>query len=91
MRHGDTGQELHARVVLDATVLDRLTGVPDPDALYRGNVDGTLHVVRAAAAAGALRVVYTSSAATIGEEAGTVGSEASPHRGRFLSHYERSK
>ena len=37
------------------------------------------------------RVVYTSSAATIGEAAGTVGSEESPHRGRFLSHYERSK
>ena len=36
-------------------------------------------------------VVYTSSAATIGEEAGTVGTEGSPHRGRFLSHYERSK
>jgi dihydroflavonol-4-reductase len=64
---------------------------PDPAVLYRGNVDGTLNVVRAAAAAGARRVVYTSSAATVGEEAGTVASEASPHRGDFLSHYERSK
>ena len=64
---------------------------PDPAVLYRGNVDGTLNVVRAAAAAGIRRVVYTSSAATIGEEPGTLASEASPHRGHFLSHYERSK
>jgi dihydroflavonol-4-reductase len=42
-------------------------------------------------AAGVRRVVYTSSAATIGEEHGTVGREDSPHRGNFLSHYERSK
>jgi dihydroflavonol-4-reductase len=59
--------------------------------LYRGNVDGTRNLVRAAGAAGARRVVYTSSAATIGEEAGTLATERSPHRGRFLSHYERSK
>jgi dihydroflavonol-4-reductase len=64
---------------------------PDPAVLYRGNVDGTRNVVRAAAAAGARRIVYTSSAATIGEEAGTHAAERSPHRGRFLSHYERSK
>jgi dihydroflavonol-4-reductase len=36
-------------------------------------------------------IVYTSSAATLGEKKGTVGSEQSPHRGSFLSHYERSK
>jgi dihydroflavonol-4-reductase len=36
-------------------------------------------------------VVYTSSAATLGERKGTVGSEQSPHRGWFLSNYERSK
>jgi dihydroflavonol-4-reductase len=33
----------------------------------------------------------TSSAASIGEETGTVGSEVSAHRGSFLSRYERSK
>jgi dihydroflavonol-4-reductase len=64
---------------------------PEPGVLYRGNVDGTRNVVRAAAAAGVRRVVYTSSAATIGEEAGSVGHERSLHRGHFLSHYERSK
>jgi dihydroflavonol-4-reductase len=65
--------------------------LPDPAPLYRTNVDGTRNVVRAAVAAGVRRVVYTSSAATIGEEHGTVGREDSPHRGNFLSHYERSK
>jgi dihydroflavonol-4-reductase len=55
------------------------------------NVDGTRNVIRAAAAAGARRVVYTSSAVTIGEAKGTIGSEASPHRGFFLSKYERTK
>lgn len=63
----------------------------DPGELDRGNVEGTRNVVRAAGAAGVRRVVYTSSAATVGEEAGTVGTELSPHRGRFLSRYERSK
>jgi dihydroflavonol-4-reductase len=65
--------------------------LPDPGELYRGNIDGTRATVGAAGAAGVRRVVYTSSAATIGEEAGTVATEASRHRGRWLSHYERSK
>ncbi|MGZ8611333.1 MAG: NAD-dependent epimerase/dehydratase family protein [Actinomycetota bacterium] len=63
----------------------------DPRPMYRTNVDGASNVVRAAAAAGATRVVVTSSAAAIGERRGTVGREDSPHRGSFLSHYERSK
>jgi dihydroflavonol-4-reductase len=65
--------------------------VPDATDMYRVNVDGTRNVLRAAAAAGVRRVVYTSSAATIGEPAGTVGHEDSVHRGHFYSHYERSK
>lgn len=65
--------------------------LPDPRELYEMNVTGTRNVVRAAVAAGVRRVVHTSSAATIGEEHGTVGREDSPHRGSFLSHYERSK
>ncbi len=42
----------------------------DPDAMFRANVDGSLDVVRAAAEAGARRVVYTSSVATLGVPAG---------------------
>ena len=63
----------------------------DPEPMVRTNVEGAATVVRAAAAAGVPRVVHTSSAATIGEAAGTVGREDSPHRGSFLSAYERSK
>ena len=59
--------------------------------MYRANVDGAATAVRAAARAGVPRLVHTSSAASLGEVTGTVGSEASPHRGWFLSDYERSK
>jgi dihydroflavonol-4-reductase len=65
--------------------------LPDPAPMFEVNVRGSENVVRAAARAGVERVVYTSSAATLGERKGTVGSEDSPHRGRFLSEYERSK
>jgi dihydroflavonol-4-reductase len=63
----------------------------DPKPMYRANVEGSGNVVRAAVATGVRRVIYTSSAATIGEVHGTVGREDSPHRGSYLSHYERSK
>jgi dihydroflavonol-4-reductase len=63
----------------------------DPSPMFRANVDGTRTVIEAAARTGARRVVYTSSAATIGEEHGTIGREDSRHRGWFLSNYERSK
>ncbi|MFO7548056.1 MAG: NAD-dependent epimerase/dehydratase family protein [Acidimicrobiia bacterium] len=63
----------------------------DPGALIRANVDGSRNVVRAVRVAGVGRLVHTSSAAALGEPAGTVGSEASPHRGSYLSGYERSK
>jgi dihydroflavonol-4-reductase len=63
----------------------------DPSPMFEINVEGSDAVVRAAARAGVRRVVYTSSAATLGEARGTVGTERSPHRGWFLSNYERSK
>jgi dihydroflavonol-4-reductase len=63
----------------------------DPVALFHVNVRGTEAVVRAAARAGIRRIVYTSSAAALGEERGTVGDESSQHRGSYLSAYERSK
>jgi dihydroflavonol-4-reductase len=64
---------------------------PDPELLLRVNVQGAETAVRAAARAGVGRVVYTSSAAAVGEAAGTVGREDSPHRGSYLSVYDRSK
>ena len=63
----------------------------DPAELFHANVRGAEIGVRAAARAGVRRVVLTSSAAALGEEKGTVGNEDSPHRGWYLSDYERSK
>ena len=63
----------------------------DPVALFDVNVRGAEAAVRAAARAGVGRVVLTSSAAALGEAEGTVGHEGSPHRGSYLSTYERSK
>jgi dihydroflavonol-4-reductase len=63
----------------------------DPGPMLRVNVDGACAVIRAAAAAKVARVVHTSSAATIGEGQGETGREDTPHRGTFLSNYERSK
>jgi dihydroflavonol-4-reductase len=63
----------------------------DPRPMEQVNVEGSANVITAAAATGVRRVVYTSSAAALGEVHGTVGSEESVHRGWFLSQYERTK
>jgi dihydroflavonol-4-reductase len=63
----------------------------DPAELLRVNVEGAATAVRAAAAAGVRRLVLTSSAASVGEPYGTVGTEDTPHRGSYLSEYDRSK
>jgi dihydroflavonol-4-reductase len=63
----------------------------DPGPMLHANVEGSAAVVRAASAAKVSRVVHTSSAATIGEATGVIGREDTPHRGTFLSQYERSK
>jgi dihydroflavonol-4-reductase len=67
------------------------TCLADPAPMYRANVDGTVAVVRAAAAAGVERVVYTSSLAAIGERAGEVATEDTVHCGEYPTHYARSK
>jgi dihydroflavonol-4-reductase len=63
----------------------------DPDMLLKVNVGGAEAAVRAAAKAGIGRMVYTSSAASLGEPPGTVGTEDCTHRGSYLSVYDRSK
>lgn len=65
--------------------------VEDPGPMQALNVDGAVIAVRAAKQAGVARLVHTSSAATIGEAPGTIGTEFSPHRGSYLSTYERTK
>jgi dihydroflavonol-4-reductase len=65
--------------------------VADPAPMQRANVDGAVAAVRAAARAGLPRLVHTSSAATIGEANGVLATESTPHRGSYLSTYERTK
>jgi dihydroflavonol-4-reductase len=52
--------------------------VPDPAAMYASNVDGTRNVIEAAHAAGAKRIVYTSTVGTLGIPHGGAGSEDTP-------------
>lgn len=63
----------------------------DPARMWLINVEAVTGMLEACQRAGVERLIHTSSAATIGEEHGTVGFETSPHRGHFLSEYERSK
>ena len=63
----------------------------DPSELERINVAGAAAVARAAADAGLPRLVHTSSSSTIGEPKGTIGREDTPHRGWYLSDYDRTK
>lgn len=55
------------------------------------NVEGTRNVLEIALERQVSRVVYTSSAVTIGEADGQLGTENVAHRGYFLSDYEKSK
>jgi dihydroflavonol-4-reductase len=66
--------------------------VPDPAAMFRANVDGTVALMEAALAAGVERVVYTSSVATLGLVSGGVADEATPSRiADMIGPYKQSK
>ena len=66
---------------------------PDPDELYRSNVDGTRNLLEAARQAGVRRVVYTSTVGCIGVRGdGTLGDEESPvSLADMTGAYKRSK
>ncbi len=65
--------------------------LPDPTPLYQVNVEGTGRLLNAARRAGVRRVVYTSSAATLGGHGGHAVDETAPAPQTFTSHYARSK
>ena len=67
--------------------------VPDPKAMLRTNVAGTAAILRAAAAAGVARAVYTSSVATLGHHAdGRPADETTmATEGQMIGLYKRSK
>jgi dihydroflavonol-4-reductase len=67
--------------------------VPDPAALYRTNVEGTVALMQAALKAGIERVVYTSSVAALGHRGdGAPADETTPSTlDDMIGHYKRSK
>jgi dihydroflavonol-4-reductase len=66
--------------------------VPDPAPMFRANVDGTRDLLSAALEAGAERVVYTSSVATLGLVPGGSADEETPSRNEdMIGPYKRSK
>jgi dihydroflavonol-4-reductase len=77
-------------VVYHVAGMNRLC-LADPSPLYRVNVEGTRRVLTAAARAGVSRVVYTSSAATLGGDGTRVVDEKTAQPGELTSHYARSK
>lgn len=97
--HGDLGDaaSLQAAVAgcdgLFHVAADYRLWVPEPEAMYRINLDGTRALMRAAAEAGVARIVYTSSVATIGLHAdGEPADEQTPSSlDGMIGHYKRSK
>ncbi len=67
--------------------------VPRPDEIYETNVAGTTRLLRAAAAEGVTRIVYTSSVAVLGTlPGGEPADEETPVRlADMIGHYKRSK
>ncbi len=67
--------------------------VPDPAAMRRTNIDGSIALLRAAQAAGVERSVYTSSVAALGLTLdGTPADETTPvQRSHLIGAYKRSK
>jgi dihydroflavonol-4-reductase len=63
----------------------------DEQALMKTECEGTRNALDAALAGNIKKVIYTSTAVTIGEKRGEVGTETTKHRGYFLSKYERAK
>lgn len=67
--------------------------VPNPDAMLRANVDGTVAMIRAAQAAGAERIVHCSSVAALGlTKDGSPADESTPvDPATIVGVYKRSK
>lgn len=67
--------------------------IPNPDDMYKINVEGTRNLIRFAAEAGAEKIVYTSSVAALGLTAdGSPANEKTPiNPGEIIGHYKRSK
>ena len=67
--------------------------VPDPELMYRTNVDGTVALMEAALAAGVRRIVHTSSVATLGllPDGGSADEATPVSLEDMIGPYKRSK
>ncbi len=67
--------------------------IPDPENMYRTNVDATRNLMIAAAEANVEKIVYTSSVATLGlNDDGSSANETTPASiENMTGHYKRSK
>lgn len=67
--------------------------IPDPESMYKTNVDGTCALIKAATEANVKKIVYTSSVATLGiNKDGTASNESTPVSvNDMVGHYKRSK
>ncbi len=67
--------------------------IPRPSEIYRTNIEGTQDLLRAAAAVGVERIIYTSSVATLGLTGSTTpADETTPtDLSRMIGHYKKSK
>ncbi len=67
--------------------------IPEPDGIYKTNVEGSRSLLLAAAEAGVERMIYTSSVATLGINSdGTPSDEDTPvSLENMIGHYKRSK
>lgn len=67
--------------------------IPDPDNMYKTNVDGTRNLIIVATEAGVEKIIYTSSVATLGiNKDGTASNETTPvSLEEMTGHYKRSK
>ncbi|HYE26045.1 MAG TPA: hopanoid-associated sugar epimerase [Clostridia bacterium] len=88
LRKGMEGCEFVFHVAADYRLWAR-----DPQAMYAANVGGTEAIIEAARQAGARRVIYTSSVATMGfgTEPVAVDEDTPVSQADMIGHYKRSK
>src|SRR5215472_2388975 len=84
------GQALKGCTALFHVAADYRLWVRDPATMYRINVDGSAALIRAAAAAGVSRAVYTSSVAALGiDKTAKFNDEATPVKlADMVGHYK---
>jgi dihydroflavonol-4-reductase len=96
---GDLAEPASCRAALEGcnalfhVAADYRLWVPQPDAMYRTNVEGTRQLLLAAAAARIARIVYTSSVATLGlrPDRQPADETTAATLADMVGHYKRSK